>query len=314
MWMMFLLLLLCISKANSTVPVLQTSLAKLYFEEKPIGYKDSYIIEHDKKVDWSLLVENASVPGICSVIKEWKNVQSISIDPHDYKDVWKTAYRYKLENNVEVFKGKLIYGKEAGSDTIELIFDILPSKPVILQAVVTYDDFWYDYGLFEYPVMTMRLYARNAKFVEFVSTLINLNNEEYFGCIQPFETNSDDVNYYSITQEFPNESTKLYTIAYNDFGYVRGDTVSFFDYVEDPLIRNWTGVEKTEQDPPYFYLSDRILSLSYPCDVNLYNMKGQCVLYTVSAQTINLSSLSEGLYILEIQDHKNLKLTKKIKL
>lgn len=132
-------------------------------------------------------------------------------------------------------------------------------------------------------------------------------------CAIEEEGNPCITNYFSKTTDYAKffiknvdswSRTVAYITVYNSYGDV---TVT----VElDPSELYPTGISNKQiQDDEM-----NLFGPDSPYDIVLYDIKGQCVLKAKAAQGIKTSSLTKGIYIMEVRDGKTIRLKRKIKL
>ena len=296
---------------------------------------DDVLTEESAK--WAFAVFNGETNSF--MIKVWQEESSkdfiVSADMVE-RNVWHSeAKRFEYEgDSSRYFKGCIyLFINEEKKDSMIVLFNLLPSKPKVIDASFTYTRYDWDYDDFYPDYATFNIIFFSAR----CTKLIVETGDPFF-----FEFPHDKRLYFNIKDiVFPSFENYYLTadvdkfadwgqyyrfIAQNDYGnsYV-SDTIVTTDYITDPAIlarleeirqevSSISDISKDE-DIHIFSKHDYIEvqgNKFLVSNLTLFDMNGKIVRQQKNGEDMNISDLPKGLYIISCQTKMHQKLIFKV--
>ena len=219
--------------------------------------------------------------------------------------------------NRDLFTLRLSFRADTGQDeSIILKWGLVPTRPVISDVTFTYvydwdwDDIWPN-GNFIFKVE-----YQDAERVEYnVTRSFQFGPPFFFSSCYPIESPSPAIiDYDADWGEF------IQVSAGNKYGWAHSDIICTTDYITDQDILNRiqeiAGVRSVdgEANDPLISTDNSILSFTEPVDVSIYDLSGKTILSVTQEETVSLSTLPSGIYMISYRNpHKsfNIKFHKK---
>lgn len=236
-------------------------------------------------------------------IKETSDGKCV-INPDEMR--WYEAHYHDCEDKRHVaYIVRVTFTSESGlEDSIELKIILLPTRPTISVTHYTYTYDWSDDTIFPNCNMGLNLYSENAvdyilwESESYIFSFPGIFQGGYF-----YDANPNEVTYVEFD---PDWGEYLGVEARNRYGSVLGDIIYTTDYIDDPLIlarieeiRKGAAVETVTDKVASFRLDqDRIAFESTIDSALIYDISGTLVVESPATASLDISSLSQGIYIL----------------
>lgn len=226
------------------------------------------------------------------------------IDPDEIK--WWMAYYHDCDERHVAYILKVSFTSENGlEDSIELKIILLPTRPTINVTHYTYTYDWSDDSIFPNCNMGLNLYSENA--VDYIlwesASYIFSFPDYYAGGGYSYDANLNEVTYVEFD---PDWGEYLRVEARNRYGSIIGDYIYTTDFIDDPMIlarieeiRNGADVKTLTEEAVSFRLEQDQIAFESSVDcARIYNVSGTQVIESSASSTIDISRLSQGIYIL----------------
>jgi len=246
------------------------------------------------------------------------------ISPREYGfDNWYDAKRiYNETLNRDFFQLRVSYTPEYGErEVVYVKLGLLPSRPVISNVAFTYTYDWKYDMIFPYGNFSFDVYSESAKIFHMHVSENSLFEQPDFFLFGVIYYSSD---FLRINYEDADWGEYIYLSAGNDFGYVLSDVICTTSYITDEDILNRidelrenAGVEDvaTDVNAPSFRWDNSVLTFNTQIDqIYAYNLNGILLSSACGCDTLDLSNLPKGIYIIVYQYKSQLFKTKISKL
>lgn len=284
-----------------------------------------FSLSNGASADWSFSLNTETGRDDCVKVK---NSDFFMINADMYGIDWKSAKRYVQDGDSSTYyRGVVSCRTETFSYEQEVFFNLLPSKPEILEREFIYDLFDYEYLIFE-----------NAK----LNVLVNCSRSESFcGTYTDFwlnGTNSDNLLFlYTFRFDENNENAMvknmedddyflstgcewgeyIYFFAENKYGKSQpSDTLFTTDLIKDKSVIdaiNGTSGQNAVYASPSILIKEGVLYFSKEVDtIYIYNIMGTEIFREENCSKMPLYFLPKGIYIVSVVFSKNKKIIKKI--
>ena len=228
--------------------------------------------------------------------------------------LWK---EYDADLNRDMFLLRLSFTADSGkSESVILRWGLVPTRPVISDITFTYvydwewDDIWPN-GNFTFKVEYL-----DAERIEY-----NVTASFLFGPPFYFTTRYVIDSPSPVIIEYDADWGEFIQVSVgNSYGSAHSDIICTTDYITDQeildRIQEIAGIEEVKGDGrnPLLSTEDSTLSFTEPVDVSVYDLSGKQILSAGHIQTVQLSSLKSGIYIISYRNRTknyNLKYHKK---
>ncbi|MDE7421512.1 MAG: T9SS type A sorting domain-containing protein [Muribaculaceae bacterium] len=229
------------------------------------------------------------------------------IEPKNFN--WNEAFRdYDPESNRDFFIFRLSFNDKNGNlDEMYFKWGLLPSKPLLSDIVFTYEYNWEDDMIYPNGDFSFEVESKDADRYWLYFTYSFLFGPPYwFTAIREFEAEDNKkIGYDADWGEF------VKVAAINNFGYVHSDTICTTDYITDTLILdriqtlgNINNIN-TIQNKPSFKWDNEKISLNRQMDINVFDLAGNLIRKENDTNTLYLSDIAKGIYLVVCKDNKN---------
>lgn len=284
-----------------------------------------FSVSDGASADWSFSLDTETGGEDCVNVK---NSHFFMLNADMYDIDWKRAKKYVQDGDSSTYyKGRVSCKAETFFHEREIFFNLLPSKPEILELEFIYDQFDYEYLMF-----------KNAK----LNVLVNCSRSESFcGTYTDFwleGTTCDDLLFlYTFRFDEDNESSMvrnvgdeeyllsascewgeyIYFFAENKYGKSQlSDTLFTTDLIKDPSVVdaiNGTSGQNAISVRPCVVIKGGVLYFSMEADtLHVYNVMGTEMLRGENCSRMPLSFLPKGTYIISVSFSGNERMTRKI--
>jgi len=220
---------------------------------------------------------------------------------------WRNSYRDKSNPQYHLYVIKVsFYADDKSVDSIQLKWNLLPSKPAI--SVV---DFIYTYNFEDdsiWPNGYLILTAQSDNVEEYclwASETFLFEPPSMFHCGFPYDANEEGCTYFEYDADW---GEYIAIEAINKFGTIYSETICSTDYIKDPEvlkrleeIKNGLSVEEisTTQSQPYSRIKDNTIVFETTVDnPRIVDISGKLICSVQSGADIDISDFPSGFYIL----------------
>lgn len=225
------------------------------------------------------------------------------IDP----EILKICYRDKIVTeydellNRDLFPLRLSFTEDSGAtESVILKWGLLPTRPIVsvLEFTYVYDWEWDD--IWPNGNFCFKVEYNDAERVEYnVTQSFQFGSPSFFNYCYVIDSPSPAIiNYDADWGEFIQIST------WNKYGWANSDIICTTDYITDPDILNRineiasvTDLEEDAEDPLISKENDT-LAFKEPVDVNVYDIAGKQALSLMNVDSVSLSFLNPGIYVI----------------
>lgn len=239
---------------------------------------------------------------------------------------WKRAMKtIDYETGHTYFDGIVVCEHDNIEDTVYIKFDVLPTRPIILNAALSYDYFDYDWRNFIDPIFEMTVDSKECDVIYLLSSepypdIIG----EYHFYIQDSPTNVKiDDNTFRLYYDRYTWDLKMFLFATNEFGIsAYSDTIYSNDYIEDPQILKFVEDEmnyemgihdRYDNQPHNLFVKDGSLCFTgIAKQLSVYRIDGKIMKTVTNTSSINISNLPKGIYTVIAVSNDNRKYSLKV--
>ncbi len=220
---------------------------------------------------------------------------------------------YNESLNRDFFQLKVTYtASDKNKDEIYLKWGLVPSRPIISNVIfiANYCDWDWEYDMiYPYGDFSFDIYSENANYFNmYVSEGCLFELPDFFEHLVGHLYNvpeSTKMGYDADWGEF------VFVSAINSFGAVHSDTICTTSYITDEMIlkrieelKNEAGIGDVSVDiaPPTYQWNNSTLTFNTQIDqIHIYDLSGQLCHKTDNCDTVDLSDLHNGFYIIVYQ-------------
>lgn len=281
------------------------------------------LINNSIRGEWT--VEILTKEGNYQIFPCWhEHIGKCIISPREYGfDNWSDAMRiYNKTLNRDFFQLRVSYtNKDDEREEVYLNLGLLPSRPVISNIEFTYTYDWEYDLIFPNGNFVFDVYSESAKIFQMhISENSLFEQPEFFMFSRIFYAS----DFLIINYEDADWGEYFYLSAGNDFGYTHSDVISITSYITDVDIlrrieelKENAGLEDTSTDvtAPSCQWKNSILTFDIMVEnIYVYDLNGR-LQYTVrKGDTVDLSTIPKGIYIIAYQYNSQIYRTKISKL
>ena len=207
-------------------------------------------------------------------------------------------------------------------DRVPLTLNVLPSRPKVKKASI-YGDFDFEYGGYKpYGELAVQFSAERMNDFRLFSVLSDSLNVFQFpdtcwGNFDIVDINEKGTNLYEFSYNYADWGQFYTLFAYNQYGIVAGDTIFTTSLIDDSEILTYidsvhkqiTSIDEVTGGNIRLAVKHNILVIENPANSQLqseiYSLDGTLVKKNYSSNTIDLSDLSNGIYVAKIISDKN---------
>lgn len=278
-----------------------------------------YIEQSDLKADWTFSLYTSSDMAesvVVSQSNESSSQFSIDIESIFLEDnvITRVHDFYNNEDSSHYFKGNIqIQTDHDLIDRIEIIFNLLPSNPIISNVEYEYIYDWNDDMIFPNGDLYVTIEAYRADYFMTLSTTdpFCFNFPILgFGCTESFYKIEKEDNFATYHSDFADWGDFYSFWAVNKYGFTVSDTILTTDYITDPAIlarieeikNSQAGTDYISVNNINISVKNNILSVSGDkdsvLDISIYDMLGRAVRRQESGEDMDISSLKKGCYVI----------------
>lgn len=284
----------------------------------------------DEAYNWSFALFERKPDALVQVLQTNERVKEFTIHP-DLID-WTYAKRYEEEGDSSVYFKGMVYlweGQEK-KDSLVVRFNLLPSRLDIIEASFTYSEFDWEYDDFNLKAVLTIVgsAARGNSYSLWCGDSFCFSFPEHYffryGCIPNVYEN--EAGKVSLEYNHADWGEFYIVSTHNKYGTVYGvDTLFTTDYISDPKIL--ARLEELEKE--YHAVSSipneydiRIINKNDHIEINgnkslvqglfIYDSTGKLIKMQRGGENMDISKLSQGLYIVSCRTTDNQILTTKI--
>lgn len=241
---------------------------------------------------------------------------------------WSLCKKFKSEDNRSAYYKGLVQLIISGEpiDEVEVCFNLLPEIPQITVLSFTYKYDWNFDDIYPNGNLVIKIQSKGANRYIFMSTdffhfEFPQRGSRFYqeatpadGKCESAEFQTDDIDW----------GTYAAIIAYNQFGSVCSDTICTTDYITDPAIlarieeirQEMTGTEDIVVESNDVGISVRDNAVIFEngddiTDVQIFDISGKSVAAQTGGDTMDISDLKSGYYIIRVNTHQNKTFTRK---
>ena len=302
------------------------------------------IEQEGKKADWEVLVyalddwtfEKSFVKVLDST--EASHCFSIKIDNIDWARIvpdnrWIDPEQFMYPNDNSIYFKAIVNIKENGilMDSMELTFNLAPSKPIIANINFDYIFDWEADVICPDGILTADLISQRADDYlirysqQCLFELLDDNTGFPFPLCEIIEAGENDTTKF--VYDWVDWGSYVAFDARNKYGSAISDTICSTDYITDPAVLarleeirlGRTGINEAfiRNFPLKFDIKENVLSLkgdvSSFSEISIYDISGRMLIFVDNAQNVDISQLVNGFYILSCVDDKKRKHTVKFR-
>lgn len=251
--------------------------------------------------------------------KQVKQTSTFTLIPKEYPNKWTNSI-VALNSNHYISLGILTCKHNSRIDTIQIMFDVLPVKPIIKSINFCFDDFDFETGYFngnDNFDMLIEVPDSIKKedlwlFYSSPNTPLDHGSLMYYTYIEGFK--KIDKTVYQITSFW--ELYQHMTIARtNHYGMVHSDTICFNDYITNPdvldfikqetenFIKQQTYINTAKSDQKPYYILNGTLYTKEESSITVLTLDGK-LLNKSNTNQLDLNGL-KGVYIINISTLNN---------
>gem|GEM_PF-6258261 len=280
--------------------------------------------------EWALYIKTTY--GVCKCLK--KNISNdFTFSVGMCNIFWDDVVRYvEPGDSSTYYRGYVVCVKGTCEDTVNVSFNLAPSKPKVLKANLTYD--WFDFETLSFVNPNVELFFAVEHFdnvngsILYTETeaMLDLNefiDKELFWGIQTEYTGVEEVkNNVFRHSHYGSWNQYMCFCLINKYGYSQNsDTIFTTDYITDQRILDsiakyyTTGIESfvvKKDDVNITVCGSNVCMDSKVKTVTITNLSGQCMLRKNECDNIDISMLQSGIYVITLVTDTGEKYSKKI--
>lgn len=219
--------------------------------------------------------------------------------------------RYDASNHHCYMDGIVVCSTNERCDTAKVVFDLLPTKPIINNVDFKYDFFDYEDGDFVNPQLHLDIQTEGYRELWFLTTTgFEGPSEDFFSILYEAEVDSLKNGHQFVSSPFGWDQ-KFCVLALSDFGFsIPSDTILTSDYIKDQNIHNYfnqtSGVNsvRNKAASTFRVMNGRIVFSSRQSYIRIYNAQGQLVGQKNNSEYIDVSNIGKGIYVLQSRNPK----------
>lgn len=220
--------------------------------------------------------------------------------------------RYDASNHHCYIDGIVVCSTKERCDTAKVVFDLLPTKPIINNVAFEYDSFDYADGDFVNPLLHLDIQTERYRELWFLTTTGFEGPSEDFSILYNADVDSLKNGHLFVSSPFGWDQ-KFCVLARNDFGLsLPSDTVLTSDYIRDQNIHNYfnqassvSGVRNMAEST-FRLIGGRIVFSCRQSYIRIYNTQGQLISQNNNSEYIDVSNIGSGIYVLQSRNPKGL--------
>ncbi len=250
--------------------------------------------------------------------KQVKQASTFTLIPKEYPNKWTNSVA-TFNSNHCISLGMLTCKHNSKIDTIQIMFDVLPIKPIIKSIKFCFDDFDFQTGYFtdndyfdmliEFPDSIEHLWL----FYSSPFTPVDHGRLTYF--VNPAGLKKIEKTVYQITS-FWELYQHMAIVRQNNYGIVHSDTICFNDYIKDPdvldfikqdtedFIKQQTDINTAKNDQKPYYILNGTLYAEKASSITVFTLDGK-LLNISNKEQLDLNELNKGIYIIKISTLDN---------
>lgn len=254
-------------------------------------------------------------------VKETSASATFRLSPKDLNVDWSgNVNKMECENGRSYYVGMVVCRTGSQSDTAQVLFDLVPTRPLIEEVRLSYDSFDFETEEFINPKLELDVKTERSK-----GFYLNYSDDyppaEFIITTFPIVTSLGN-DKYTLSDGFYADQM-VCVVAENDYGSsALSDTVYFNDYIEDQSILDFLhgktqGIPGVSESASSERLSHSIengrLTISYVSEeLTLFDMSGRMIRRVTNNNTMNIANISPGMYCIMVRDRNNKCFSKKI--
>ncbi len=264
--------------------------------------------------DWNVAIlnEKDEYVDIPFIITDYRQCVITPFDDTIIEISWREAKKiYNESLNRDFFQLKVTYtASDKNKDEIYLKWGLVPSRPIISNIIFIANscDWDWEYDMiFPYGDFSFDVYSDNADRFNFnFSEGCLFEKPDFFGCVRAYDA-SDNLRIYHDADW----GEYFYIVATNYLGYSSSDVFCTTDYITDEIIlrrieelKNEAGIGDVSIDvaPPTYQWNNSTLTFNTQIDqIHIYDLSGRLCHKTDNCDTVDLSDLHNGFYIIVYQ-------------
>lgn len=296
--------------------------------EEPMFYAQDMKIED---VSWTLSFYNESGgKTVCLESDAGANQFSFKIEPSLFSGLYLDFLRTEYPNDSSVYINCSVelHSRDIIIDRVPLTLNVLPSRPKVKKASIS-GDFDFEYGGYKpYGELAVQFSAERMKDFRLFCVLSDSLNvfqfpDTFWGNFDIVDIHEKDTNLYEFSYNYADWGQFYTLFAYNQYGIVAGDTIFTTSLIDDPEIikyidsvhKQTTAIDEAKDDYIQFAIKNNILVIDNPANSpiqsEIYSLDGTLAKKNCATNTIDISDLCNGVYVVKIISNKNT-ITRKI--
>lgn len=272
------------------------------------------LTDNDIYGDWNVAIlnEKDEYVDIPFIITDYRQCVITPFDETIKKISWREAKKiYNESLNRDFFQLKVTYtASDKNKDEIYLRWGWIPSRPIISNIIFIANscDWDWEYDMiFPYGDFSFDVYSDNADRFNFnFSEGCLFEKPDFFGCVIAYDASDNlRINHDADWGEY------IFIVATNYLGYSSSDVLCTTDYITDEIIlrrieelKNEAGIGDVSIDvaPPTYQWNNSTLTFNTQIDqIHIYDLSGRLCHKTDNCDTVDLSDLHNGFYIIVYQ-------------
>lgn len=302
---------------------------RTFYSYQPILQNDTclFSLKENLKADWSLFIELKG--GSIHEAKKTLEKTSFEFNVDDCNIHWVQAAKFTHPNDHNTYyKGFIVCNYKGGhdSETIPLLFNLAPSKPILLEKEFKYDAFTEEGFQFfntvcHFKIYTERVYTEGRQLICSHTAFFpsDWEWEHRHFCIADYTSViPNKENTYEIDSNWGWRQL-ITVIARNKYGFSQNsDTLFTCDFITDQKILDaWKKltsiIAPNEQEIKISVENGTLYINENVQQICIYNLSGQVELQRKKVDSVDLSFLSSGFYLVLVETSEK-RIIKKIKL
>ena len=276
-------------------------------------------------VSWTLSFYNESGgKTVCLESDEGTDQFTFKIEPSLFSGLCLDFQRieYPNDSSVYIICSVELHHNDIIIDRVPLTLNVLPSRPKVKKASI-YGDFDFEYGGYKpYGELAVQFSAERMNDFRLFSVLSDSLNvfqfpDTFWGNFDIVDINEKGTNLYEFSYNYADWGQFYTLFAYNQYGIVAGDTIFTTSLIDDSEILTYidsvhkqiTSIDEVTGGNIRLAVKHNILVIENPANSQLqseiYSLDGTLVKKNYSSNTIDLSDLSNGIYVAKIISDKN---------
>lgn len=240
-----------------------------------------------------------------------------------YAESGSVNWRKAVITNDEVsghryFHGMVTFKSKEVEDTIYVKYSLVPTRPIVKEVLFSFENFDYEWGIFENPLYTFTIRSEKANSLIFHESFPSESFEEDIFLTTEIIPQSIGNSTYQCSLFFEWNQEVVISAA-NEYGAsMLSETIYLIDYINDLHIKeylvNLTGIF----DTPYYELHEycilgNVVSFNdIVKELSIWTLDGKCVMRKSNIRCVDLGALEKGVYNIIVVDRNNNKHFKKI--